>query len=216
MLRFFRSITADEAQQQSAAALKCSAEQQCEAPQLQQKADLLKRGPGRPRKLTDAHHVLTMASAAAAPAKEEAAVEPAQKRGKCANWFASVYIHDILHAVQRTGSARKAVEWLQRSFPKLPTESAARFSDLSESTVRRWYKDGELLPKFQQLLDEQKAAAPRGVWRERALAAHPVVEERVKQTLRIMRERRASVNILVIRHVMRAVFKPTALLFSTL
>ena len=207
MLRFFRSITADEAQQQSAAALKCSAEQQREVLQLQQKAVLLKRGPGRPRKLTDAHHVLAMAAAAAAPPEVADAVKPAQKRGRYANWFASVYIHDILHAVQRTGSARKAVEWLQRSFPKLPTESAARFSDLSESTVRNWYKDGKLLPKFQQLLDEQKVAAPRGVWRERALAAHPAAEERVKQTLRIMRERGASVNILVIRHVMRAVFQ---------
>jgi len=206
MLRFFRSITADDAQQQSAAALKHSAEQQREASHLQQKAELLKRGPGRPKKLTDAHHVLAMA-AAAAPPKEEAAAEPAQKRGKYANWFASVYIHDILHAVQRTGSARKAVEWLQHSFPKLPTESAARFTDLSESTVRSWYKDGKLLPKFQQLLDEQKAAAPRGVWRERALAAHPAAEERVKQTLRTMRERGASVNILVIRHVMRAIFQ---------
>ena len=161
LLRFFRSITADEAQQQSAAALKCSAEQQREASQLQQKAELLKRGPGRPKKLTDAHHVLNVA--AAATSNEEDASEPAAKRGKYANWFASAYIHDILHAVQRTGSARKAVEWLQRSFPKLPTESAARYVDLSESTVRSWYKDGKLLPKFQQLLDEQKAAAPRGV-----------------------------------------------------
>ena len=121
MLRFFRSITADEAQQQSAAALKCSAEQQRQASQLQQKAELLKRGPGRPKKLTDAQHVLDMA-AAAATSKEDA-VEPAEKRGKYSNWFASAYIHDILHAVQRTGSARKAVEWLQRSFPKLPTEA---------------------------------------------------------------------------------------------
>jgi lipopolysaccharide biosynthesis regulator YciM len=181
MLRFFRSISADEAEQQSAAALKCSAEQQSEASQLQQKAELLKRGPGRPKKLTDAQHVLAMATAASA--EDNDAVEPAQKRGKYANWFASVYIHDILHAVQRTGSARKAVEWLQRSFPKLPTESAARFSALSESTVRTWYKDGKLLPKFQQLLDEQKAAAPRGRGKERALAAHPEAEERVKQIL---------------------------------
>jgi len=86
-----------------------------------------------------------------------------QKRGKYINWFASAYIHDIQHAVQRTGSARKAVEWPQRSFPKLFIESAARFADLSESTVRSWYKDGRLLPKFQLLLDEQKAAAPRDV-----------------------------------------------------
>jgi len=206
MLRFFRSITADEAQQQSAAALKCSAEQQREASQLQQKAELLKRGPGRPKKLTDAHHVLGMAAATATP-QEEDAVEPAQKRGKYANWFASAYIHDILHAVQRTGSVRKAVEWLQRSFPQLPTESAARFADLSESTVRSWYKDGKLLPKFQQLLDEQKAAAPRGVWRERALAADPAAEQSVKQILKTMRERGASINILVIRHVMHAVLQ---------
>jgi len=206
MQRFFRSITTDEAQQQSAAALKCSAEQQREASQRQQKAELLKRGPGRPKKLTDAHHVLDM-TAAAATSKEEDASEPAEKRGKYANWFASAYIHDILHAVQRTGSARKAVEWLQRSFPKLPTENTARFADLSESTVRSWHKDGKLLPKFQQLLDEQKAAAPRGVPRVRVLAAYSAAEERVKHALRTMRDRGASVNILVIRHVMRAVFQ---------
>jgi len=209
MWRFFRSITADEAQQQSAAGLKCSAEQQRQLSQLQQKAELSKRGPGRLKKLTNAHHVLAMAAVAAAPPESADAVEHAQKRGKYANWFAFVYIHDILHAVQQTGSARKAVEWLLRSFPMLPTESTARFADLSESTVRSWYKDGKPLPKFQQLLDEQKAAAPRGVWRERALAAHPAAEERVKQTLRtiMMRERSASVNILVIRHVMRAIFQ---------
>lgn len=206
MQRFFPSITADEAQQQSAAALKCSAELQRQTSQLQQKAELLKRGPGRPKKLADAHHVLEI-GAAAATSKEVHALEPAEKRGKYANWFASAYIHDILHAVQRMGSARKAVEWLQRSFPRLPTESAARFADLSESTVRSWYKDGKLLPKFQQLLDEQKTAAPRGVWRERALAVDPAAEQRVKQILRTMRERGASINVLVIRHVMRAVLQ---------
>jgi len=206
MLRFFRSITADEAQQQSAAALKCSAEQQHQASQLQQKAELLKRGPGRPKKLIGVHHVLAMA-AVADTSKEEDAVEPAQKRGKYTNWFASAYIHDLLHAVQRTGSARKAVEWLQRSFPQLPTESAARFADLSESTVRSWYTDGKLLPRFQQLLDERKAVAPRGVWKERVLAAHPAAEDRVKQIIRTMRERGASVSILVIRHVMHAVLQ---------
>jgi hypothetical protein len=203
MLRFFRSITADEAQKQSAAALQIGAEQQRQVSQLRQKTELLKRGPGRPKKLVDALHVLEIAVATDAGA----ASEPSAKRGKYANWFASVYIHDILHAVQQTGSARKAVEWLRRSFPKLPTESAARFADLSESTVRSWYSDGKLLPKFQQLLDEQKATAPRGVWRERALAADPAAEQRVKQILRTMRERGASINILVIRHVMRAVLQ---------
>lgn len=205
MLRFFQPISADEAQQQSAAALQCSAEQQHRASQQQQKVVLSKRGPGRPRKLADAHHVLEMAAATAAEA--EAKSDPAAKRGKYLNWFASDYIHDILHAVQRTGSARKAVEWLQRSFPQLPTESAARFADLSESTVRSWYTDGKLLPRFQQLLDERKAVAPRGVWKERVLAAHPAAEDRVKQIIRTMRERGASVSILVIRHVMHAVLQ---------
>jgi hypothetical protein len=207
MLRFFRSITADEAQQQSAAALQICAEQQRQASQLRQKTELLKRGPGRPKKLVDAHHVLEMAAATAALETADAVSEPSTKRRKYANWFASAYIHDILHAVQRTGSARRAVEWLQRSFPKLPTESAARFADLSESTVRSWYSDGKLRPKFQQLLDDQRAAAPRGVWRERALAADPAAEQRVKQILRTMRERGASINILVIRHVMHAILQ---------
>ncbi len=48
---------------------------------------------------------------------------------------------------------------------------------------------------------------PRGVWRERALAADPVAEQRVKQILRTMRERGASINIFVIRHVMHAVLQ---------
>jgi len=74
MLRFFRSITTDEAQQQSTAALKCSAEQQRQASQLQQKAELLKRGPGRPKKLTDAHLVLAMAAVADTPKEEDAVV----------------------------------------------------------------------------------------------------------------------------------------------
>jgi len=73
MLRFFQPISADEAQQQSAAALQCSAEQQHRASQQQQKVVLSKRGPGRPRKLADAHHVLEMAAAATAQRQKQRA-----------------------------------------------------------------------------------------------------------------------------------------------
>ena len=83
MLRFFCSITADEAQQQSAAALQICAEQQRQASQLRQRTELLKRGPGRPKKLVDAHHVLEMAAATAALETADAASEPSVKRGKC-------------------------------------------------------------------------------------------------------------------------------------
>lgn len=123
--------------------------------------------------------------------------------------FASPFIHDILSAYQlNLHNARKTVAYLQRSFPQLPTESAPRFADLSESTIRSWHEEnGELRPRFRQVLEELKSAAPRGRGKEGWLAGHPEIEDEAKRILQVMRERGAVVNIGVVRHILRIVIE---------
>jgi hypothetical protein len=198
MLRFFQPISRDDAAQQQQHALHQSAAAAAAEAARRTHQQLHRAKPGRPRKLS-----LTLPSAAC---DEEEGAAP-HKRGKFVNWFASPYIHDILVAYRLCSrSAKKTVAHLQHTFPRLPTESAARFADLSESTLRSWHdQDGALLPRFKQILDEQGAAATRGPGRSRVLLPHPEIEAEVKRVLTIMRERGAVVNVLVIRLVMRAI-----------
>jgi hypothetical protein len=126
----------------------------------------------------------------------------------CVCRFVSPYIHDILAAYQlNTRSAKQTVAYLQRTYPRLPTESAARFSDLSESTVRSWHSGGKLLPKFAAIIKEGKHAATRGSGRSRALIEHTDIEDEVKRIITVMRERGAVVNVRVIQLVMKLVIE---------
>ena len=139
MHRFFQPVSADDAFKQQLATLQ-------EHPEpLQSKQE--KRGPGRPRKLVSADSILLAAAAAASPAPE---VQEPAKRGKYVNWLGSPHIHDILAAYQRCGhNARRTVEYLNSRFPRLPTESAPRFGELSESTIRSWHDDqGCVIDKY--------------------------------------------------------------------
>ena len=63
----------------------------------EERAALLRPGPGRPKLERSANDVLAAAAAAAAIADEE---EPVPKRGKYCNWFTTPLIHDILAAYQ--------------------------------------------------------------------------------------------------------------------
>jgi hypothetical protein len=78
--------------------------------------------------------------------------------------FATPYIHDILATYQlQLGNSVKTVSYLQRTFPRLATETEARFAHLSESTVRSWHDAShKLLPRFRAILDAGQTAAPRG------------------------------------------------------
>ena len=199
MLRFFQPISRDDATQQQQQSLQQSAA--AAATEAAQRAHLQfhRAKPGRPRAKLDVN---------LQPTAVEAEEEPS-KRGKYVNWFASPFIHDIL-AVYRLCSrnSKKTVAHLQQAFPRLLTESAARYAELSESTIRSWHdKEGALLPRFKQILDEQRDAATRGPGRPRALLPHPEIEEKVKSVLTAMRERGAVVNTIVIRLVMRAVIE---------
>lgn len=212
----FARVTAEESQQQllriAAEATRAAAEAAAAAAVRRQEAErvaLLRPGPGRPKLERDADAVLAVASAASAAtavAAVAAVDEPVQKRGKYCNWFASPLIHDILAAYQlNLHSARATVHWLQNRFPRLATEAVGRFDALSESTVRSWYgDDGQLLPKFREAL-ASAGGAQRSPGRPRLFAGHQPVEDEVKQALTIMREKGATVNVMVIRFVMRAV-----------
>ena len=130
--------------------------------------------------------------------------------------FATPLIHDIIAAVIRTdGNTKKAVANLQRDFPRLATESEARFASLSESTVRTTWFDQKphqtrLLPRYAQLIASDQLAAPRGPGGRptRVLDSHPDVEAEIKRVLTKMRaEAGVVINITVIRFVMRAVME---------
>jgi hypothetical protein len=133
----------------------------------------------------------------------------------CCCRFATPLIHDIIAAVIRAdGNTKKAVANLQRDFPRLATESEARFASLSESTVRTWFDktphQTRLLPRYAQLIASDQLAAPRGPGGRptRVLDSHPDVEAEIKRVLTKMRaEAGAVVNIAVIRWVMRAVIQ---------
>lgn len=206
----FSRITAEAAQlqvQRIAAEAERAASEAAAAAEArrteEERAALLRPGPGRPKLERSANDVLAAAAAAAAIADEE---EPVPKRGKYCNWFTTPLIHDILAAYQlNLHSARKTVEWLRRTFPRLPTEATGRFDDLSESTVRSWHgDDGKLLPKFRDALDST-GGAQRGPGRPRLFAGHPAIEDEVRRVLVTMRGKGASVNVMVLRLVMRAV-----------
>lgn len=205
MQRFFKPISADDAHTQQQRALQQSAVAAAASAAERRSTELARAGPGRPRKQLKAEQVL----AVAAVTTEENEGAPLSKRGKYTNWFASPYIHDILAAYQlHLHNSKKAVAYLQRTFPRLPTEAAPRFADLSESTIRSWHdQDGKLLPRYKQVIEEQRAAATRGRGPSRALLGHPEIEDEVKRVLHIMRQRGAVINILIIRLVMRAIIE---------
>lgn len=216
----FGRITAEAAQLQlqriAAEAARAAAEAAAAAQARraeEEHAALLRPGPGRPKLERNANDVLAAApAAAAAAAATEAAASTdelgsARKRGKYCNWFATPLIHDILAAYQQTQhSARKTVEWLRRTFPRLPTEVAGRFEDLSESTVRSWHgDDGALLPRFRAALDSNQIADHRRHGPLPVLAGHPEIEDEAQRVLSLMRERGATVNVCVVRLVLRAI-----------
>lgn len=141
MLAFFPRISVSDAHAQQQRVLEQSAAEAAIVAEERRRAALIRPGPGRPRKALDANEVLKAAAAAAAAAPLDAAEqeddEPASKRGKYANWFAGPHIHDILAAYQlNLHNAKQTVRYLQRSYPRLPTETAGRFDSLAESTIR--------------------------------------------------------------------------------
>lgn len=206
MLRFFSPIITDDAQQQQHRAFQDSAAQAAASRAAAAQAELHRSKPGRPRKALDSTAVLI----AAAAADQSAVSEPPSKRGKYENWFASPFIHDVLAAYRlHLGIAKKTVAHLHHAYPRLPTETHARFEELSESTVRSWFDvDKKLLPKFQAVLDSQKKGGPsRGPGRSTILSEYPEIEEAVKASLQFMRDKGLTVNVLICRLVMRGIIQ---------
>ena len=218
MKSFFKPITAEQAQQQVQRFAQQSQLSSQEDASAKARAELLRRGPGRPKRERTVNDALSAAAAAssssAASQQQELdnsidEEEQASKKAKRVHWFDSPLIHDILHAYKLSGfSARKCVLDLQKKHPALPTETEGRFDKLSESTVRSWYDDDhKLKPQFQLLLDGGEYGAGG---HESVLSAHPIAENKIKAMLQQMRnDEKAGINVTIqtIRWVMSAVIK---------
>jgi hypothetical protein len=211
MRRFFSTISADDAYTQQQVALQQSAAQAAINADQRQQRELIRPGPGRPRRVLDTNAVLAAAATASSSSLSTDPEEPPAKRGKYTSWISSPFIHDILAAYQlNLHNAKATVRYLQRTFRRLPTEPAGRYDELAESTLRSWHDEaGELLPRFRLIIEEQRAATPRGPGVTRVLLGHPEIEDEVKRILQTMRAKGAVVNILVIRLVMRTVVEQT-------
>jgi DDE superfamily endonuclease len=127
-----------------------------------------------------------------------------KSRGQYTNWFSSPYISDILAAYERSGhSAKRTVKLLIASVPW----DVDRYARLSHSSILSWFgADRKLLPRFQEQLDANAAAA-RGRGPDRAFAAAPQVEEDIKRVLLRMREAGVPLNCSIVRWVMQAVIE---------
>lgn len=200
----FSRITADDAGQQRERIARQLAETIALRPPVAAAAAAEKRPVGRPKRQRQAAEVLREVAAAAAPA---AAItppdEPASKRGRYANWFASPFLPDILAAYSRCHSARTTVNTLRRAHPD------GRFARLSHATLQRWF-DGQhrLLPQYQKQL-EQHTAASRGRGPAALFTQAPDTEKEIKHVLMQMRAAGAPINCRVIRWVMVAVLQAT-------
>lgn len=157
-----------------------------------------KRSVGRPPLKRPAEELL--AAAANADALVEELHQHQHKRGKYTRWFSSPYINDILVAVARFSSARRAVAHLQQTAPD------GRFERLSHTTVASWYENGKLKEKHRQELDAGRAMATSS-GRCHVLQDAPGAEDAICDILLKLRTAGTPLNSHVIRWVMLAVLQ---------
>jgi hypothetical protein len=207
----FARITADDARQQReriASQLAQTIALQPRQPAATAAAAAAQKRPvGRPKRPRDATELLSAAASSAtsaAPSITSVATpldEPASKRGKYTNWFASPFLPDILTAYSRCHSARTTVSMLRRAHPD------GRFARLSHATLQRWFDEQHrLLPQYQQQL-EQHSAAARGRGADGLFTQAPAAEKEIKRVLLQMRGAGAPLNSRIIRWVMLAVLQ---------
>ena len=139
---FFKPITAEQAQHQAQQFAQQSQLSFQEDAAIKARAELLRRGLGRPKRertINDALSAAVAAAASSSSASSQHCQQPdnhideqqqglASKKSKRMHWFDSPLIHDILHAYKLSGfSARKCVQDLLKKYPALPTETEGRF-----------------------------------------------------------------------------------------
>lgn len=199
MQQFLQRLTPEQlAEQHSLALAEVAAETQ-RTHAAAERRQLLARKPGRPRRALPLQPPLPEPDEPPQPAS--AAKRPAHHH----NWLGGQYGSEILEAYRKTGgSARKAVQLLQRTNPQ-------RYAELSESTVRSWHdENGQLKEKLRSIVHQQLRTVPRGRPPAPLFAEHRELEQLIKDTLMTMRSKGATVNIMVIRLIMRAMLADKA------
>lgn len=206
----FARITADDARQQR----ERIASQFAQTIALQKRPPNVEKRPvGRPKRPRDITQVLVQDDAVTSTTSAASSIttpgpptlslesdEPASKRGKYTNWFASPFLPDILTAYSRCHSARTAVSTLRRAHPD------GRFARLSHATLQRWFdQDHRLLPQYQKQLELR--ASTRGCGFSSLFVQVPDAENEIKQVLLQMRASGVPLNSRVIRLVMIAVLQ---------
>jgi hypothetical protein len=155
MLRFFSHLTPAELPQYLAQQAIDAKEIVMETQVRKVKEISTARPVGRPKKIrslqlsTPASVSTNLANAVMPTASTSTDSAESKEKKQRIDWFASPYIHDILHAHSLMGSGYATVQYLRRKYPQLPTEPVGRFDNLAESTIDGWFEMDPLTKKKQ-------------------------------------------------------------------
>ena len=213
MLRFFSHLTPAELPQYLAQQAIDAKEIVMETQVRKVKEISTARPVGRPKKIrslqlsTPASVSTNLANAVMPTASTSTDSAESKEKKQRIDWFASPYIHDILHAHSLMGSGYATVQYLRRKYPQLPTEPVGRFDNLPESTIDSWFemdpltKKKQLKTSYSIFVDQDRST--HGGGRPRVLDRYPKMESELKERLTKMRKE-TNIGIAEIRAVMHA------------
>lgn len=186
MFRFVTAVTSEQfTQQQILASQHILNEYQSSSKQV-----------GRPKRKSEIQDVLID--------KDNNTSTQSTKRTNYINWFESEHIHDILEAYRIKGTGFKAVQYLNRQFPKLLTESCPRFANLAPSTIDGWFdENGKLLKQF----DDQLKGRNKLINSGRPKLINEELETIIIKQLQAIRKSGAAIHIKQIRMFIKAIVK---------
>lgn len=145
-----------------------------------------KRGPGRPRKDEGSEKKVKMLELKDITDSPMVGKEEEVDKRKRNYWFHTPFIHDILYAYSVEGSGYKAKKWLEHHRPKLPTEKEWRFEHLAPSTIDGWYKEGKLLPLYEEMLND---VFKYSNGRPSVLSNHSEIKHKIDKSLELFSEK---------------------------
>lgn len=193
----FKTISVNAFQQQQ----QCLLQQSVVSISEQTTTKLSHRRPGRPKRPVP---LLPPSDTTSDSSYSQQTQTTTEKKCRI-DWFSSPYIHDILDAICRTHNITDAIHYLQQKYPKLPTETEARFVNLKRQTIEYWFDDNfELKPKYQKILEDgkqNKGGFPSFI------ASFPSLNEKISSRLKEMRKNNVTCTVRIISMIIKSVIK---------